>query len=108
MKELLPLVMTAAVLSAAPARTTLVGTISDDMCAVIGHAGMRMGPTDADCARACVAAHGAAYVLVVGKNVYTLSDPTRPEKFAGQKVKVTGTLEAKTRKIQVESIVASK
>jgi len=47
-------------------------------------------------------------VLFDGKEVYTLSDQRTPEKFAAQKVKVTGTLDAKTRTIQVESITAAK
>ena len=38
-----------------------------------GHAGMRMGPTDADCTRMCVLAHGADYVLVAADAVYVLS-----------------------------------
>src|SRR4029079_3845257 len=77
-------------LSAAPAppKSTLVGVITDDMCASSGHAAMRMGPTDAECTKACVAAHGASYVLLDGKQIYTLSDQKLPEKFAGQKVKV--------------------
>jgi hypothetical protein len=66
-----------------------------------------MGPTDAECTTACVVAHGAAYVLEDGKNVYTLSDQKTPEKFAAQKVRVIGTLDAKTRTIQVDSITAA-
>jgi hypothetical protein len=69
---------------------------------------MRMGPTDAECTLACVDVHGAAYVLLVGKDVYALSDQRTPEKFAGQKVKVVGALNAKTRTIQVDSIGAAK
>ena len=42
-----------------------------------------------------------------GKNVYALSDQQTPEKFAGQKVKVVGTLDAKTRTIHVDSIRAA-
>jgi hypothetical protein len=97
-----------AVLAAAPATQTFTGTITDNMCARGGHSQMRMGPTDAECTVACVAAHGATYVLFDGKDVYTLSDQRTPEKFAAQKVKVTGTLDAKTRTIQVESITAAK
>jgi len=67
-----------------------------------------MGSNDAECVRACVEAHGAEYVLFDGKEVYTLSDQTAPEKFAGQKVTVAGTLDAKTKKIQVESIQGAK
>ena len=47
--------------------------------------------------------HGAAYALNDGKNVYTLSDQQTPEKFAAQKVKVIGTLDVKTKTIQVDS-----
>ena len=94
---------------AAQSQQTFVGTITDDMCAnKDGHATMRMGPTDAECTKACVAAHGAEYVLADGTNVYTLSDQKTPEKFAGQRVRVAGTLDAKTKKIQVQSISAAK
>jgi hypothetical protein len=69
---------------------------------------MRMGANDAECTRACVTAHGASYVLVVGKSIYTLSDEKTPEKFAGQRVRVIGTLNEKTKAIQVDSISAAK
>ena len=49
----------------------------------------------------------ATYVLYDGKNVYTLSDQRTPEKFAAQKVRVIGTLDAKTKTIHVDSIVAA-
>ena len=57
--------------------------------------------------RACVSLHGAAYVLVDGKNVYVLSDQKTPGELAGQKVKVVGTLDAKTKAIRVESMTAA-
>ena len=69
---------------------------------------MKMGPTDAQCTIACVEAHGATYVLYDGKKAYELSDQKAPEKFAGKKVTVTGVLDTKTMKIQVESIAAAK
>jgi hypothetical protein len=69
---------------------------------------MRMGPTDAECTTACISSHGAAYALLVGKNVYTLSDQRAPEKFAGQKVRIRGTLDSKTGALKVESITAAK
>jgi hypothetical protein len=98
-------VLALASLSAAQGKQTFVGTITDDMCATKdGHATMRMGPTDAECTTACVAAHGAEYVLTDGTQVYTLSDQKTPEKFAGKKVRVTGTLDAKTKRIQVASM----
>jgi hypothetical protein len=47
-------------------------------------------------------------VLYDGKDIYTLSDQQAPEKFAGQRVTVVGTLDAKTRTIQVDSIAAAR
>ena len=108
MKHLISSLLVVAALSAAPGKQTFTGTITDNMCARGGHAQMRMGPTDAECTTACVSAHGATYVLYDGKEVYALSDQRTPEKFAGQKVRVTGTLDAKTKTIQVDSISAAK
>jgi len=78
------------------------------MCAQTGHAAMRMGPTDAECTVACVDAHGAAYVLVAGKHVYTLDNLQRPQQFAGQKVRVTGVVDAATNTLAVDSISPAK
>lgn len=94
-------------LSAGQSRQTFTGIITDDMCGG-DHAQMRMGPTDADCTKACVVAHGAAYVLQDGKEAYRLTDQKAPEAFAGQKVRISGTLDAKTKTIQVESIIAAR
>jgi hypothetical protein len=97
-------VLGAAVLTAAP----FTGVITDSMCATADHSQMRMGPTDAECTVACVQAHGATYVLYDGKHAYTLSDQQTPEKFAGKKVTVKGTLDAKTQTIHVDSLTAAK
>jgi hypothetical protein len=67
-----------------------------------------MGPTDAECTRLCVMVHDGAYVLYDGKDVYMLSDQQTPEKFAGEKVRVVGTLDAKTRTLHVDSMTAAK
>ena len=67
-----------------------------------------MGPTDAECTIACVGAHDAKYVLYDGKDVYTLSDQKTPEKFAATKSEGQGTLDAKTKTIQVDSMTAAK
>jgi hypothetical protein len=96
------------VTSLAQETQTFTGVIFDDMCAYTGHAAMKMGPTDADCTRACVEAHGAKFVLLDGKTVYGLSDQQTPEEFAGSKVTVIGILDAKTNTIQVKSISAAK
>ena len=108
MRPLVVSLLAVTALSAAQGQQTFVGTITDDMCEKGDHSRMRMGPTDAECTKACVLAHGAAYVLYDGKNVYRLSDQQTPEKFAAQKVTVTGTLDAKTKRIQVDSIAAAK
>ena len=108
MTHLIVSVLAAVALFAAQSKQTFTGTITDSMCANAGHASMRMGPTDAECARACAEEHGAAYVLYDGKAVYALSDQKAPEKLAGQKVRVIGTLDAKTKTIHVDSISATK
>jgi hypothetical protein len=108
MKGALP-VLLAATLVAAPRTQTFTGTITDEMCATpAGHAQMRMGPTDAECTLACVDAHGVRYVLYDGKTAYILSDQKTPATLAGRRVKVTGTLDAKTNTIQVASMSAVK
>ena len=89
-------------------RQTFTGTITDSMCSQGDHSRMKMGSNDAECTIACVNAHGASYVLYTGKESYTLSDQKTPEKFAGKKVTVTGTLDAKSKTIQVDSIAAAK
>ena len=96
------------VLAAAPGKQTFTGVITDSMCPDADHSQMRMGPTDTECTKACVSIHGAAYVLYDGKQTYELSDQTTPEKFAAKKVTVTGTLDAKTKTIKVDSIIAAK
>ncbi len=87
---------------------TFTGVVTDSMCARADHSHMQMGPTDAECTIACVQIHDASYVLFDGKTAYTLSDQKTPEKFAGKKVTVKGTLNAKTNTIQVDSITAAK
>ena len=108
MKSLILSLLALASLSAAQQPQTFTGTITDNMCARGSHAQMRMGPTDADCTKACVSAHDAKYVLYDGKEVYTLSDQKTPEKFAAQKVTVVGTLDVKTKTIRVDSMTAAK
>ena len=100
----IPIVILAAV--SALSAATYQGVISDDMCAA-DHSKMGVKP-DAACVRACVKGHGSKYVLVTNGKVYKLSDQATPEKFAGAKVKVNGTLYEKTGVLKVESIEALK
>ena len=81
---------------------TFVGNISDSMCGV-----KHMMPGgDKACTLECVKG-GSKYVLAdpASGKVYELSDQKKPEEFAGQKVKVTGTLKGKL--ITVTSIEAA-
>jgi hypothetical protein len=107
-KKWLFLGLGAVVALAAPPKQIIKGVITDSMCEKGDHSQMRMGPTDAECTKACVDVHGASYVLYDGKQAYTLSDQKTPEKFAGQRVTISGTLDAKTKTIQVDSIAPAK
>ncbi|MSV34738.1 MAG: hypothetical protein EXQ47_03970 [Bryobacterales bacterium] len=95
-------------LAAGQGKQSFTGVITDSMCATANHAQMRMGPTDPECVIACVRAHDAVYVLYTGKEAFDSSDQKIPEKFAGKKVTVTGTVDAKTKTIKVESMVEAK
>ena len=106
--RLLVLCLILATLEPVQAKRTFTGAITDSMCAAANHTQMKMGPTDAECTLACIDAHGALFVIYDGTNAYTLSDQKAPQKFAGKKVTVTGTLNTNTRTIQVESIAAAK
>lgn len=108
MRPLVLSLLTIAALATPPSKQVFTGVITDDMCGQADHSQMRMGPTDAECTVACVNVHGASYVLYDGKDVYTLSDQRTPEKFAAQRVTLTGALDAKTKTIQVDSITAAK
>ena len=99
------LIAAAAVLPAA----TWTGVVTDTMCGA-GHAMMKITP-DEKCVRECVKMGGGSrfkYGLLVGKDVYTLSDQKKADAFAAKKVKVTGTLDAKTKTIQVQSIASAR
>jgi hypothetical protein len=108
MKLFIWTILAGAVLAAAPGKQIFTGVITDSMCETGDHSRMRMGSNDAECTIACVEAHGAQYVLYDGKQSYTLSDQQKPQKFAGKKVTISGTLDAKTKTIQVDSITAAK
>ena len=94
--------------------TSFVGEISDSQCAMNVHSLHRShadmlatgaaGTTAADCTRYCVRERGGRYVLQTKHDVYKLSDQKMPEPFAGEKVKVFGTLDPQTNMIQVQDI----
>jgi len=102
MKTVIVLFGAAALLVSAPAKRTFTGIVTDKMCGA-DHTAMNVKP-DARCVRECVKA-GSQYALVEGGNVYLLGNTKAADAFAGQKVKVSGTLDAKTNTIQVDAIV---
>lgn len=108
MKRLIStMVLAAGLLAAAGKPQVYAGVITDSMCG----AKHSMGITpDAKCVRECVKMDPTKwkYALLVGKDLYILSDQQTPEKFAAQKVTVTGTLFEKTRIIKVDKIEAAK
>jgi len=103
-KRILSFAVLFAVLVSAQGRQRFTGVITDSMCATGDHSAMQMGPNDAECTKACIDSHDASYVLYDGKDTYLLSDQKAPEKFAGKKVVVTGTLDAAKKTIQVDMI----
>src|SRR6266568_3683873 len=93
----------AGAIAAAAASQTFTGVITDSMCGK-DHAMMKVTP-NSKCVMECVKG-GSKYALYDGKTAYVLSDQKTPEQFAGQKVKISGTLFEKTKILQVESITA--
>ncbi len=117
MKKLLMLVMTLALLSATafakPQTRTIVGNIADSQCG-LSHkkmqAAQNMGNDDKACTLKCVEM-GGKFVLAdrVHKVVYALDEESQAKarEFAGQKVKITGQVDAKTKTIHVTKIAAA-
>ncbi|MBM3770002.1 MAG: hypothetical protein FJW27_01690 [Acidimicrobiia bacterium] len=108
MKYLLTCLLASAAMFATQSRQTFSGTITDDECSTADHSRMRMGSTDTSCAIACAEVHGGQFVLFDGKEIYQLSDQDKSKEFAGKKVTVVGTLDSKTKTIQVNSVAAAK
>ena len=80
---------------------TFTGVVTDTMCGA-KHTMMKDQPDD-KCVKMCVKG-SSDYALFDGQNVFKLSDQSKPAKFAAQKVKVTGTLDQKSKVIKVTSI----
>lgn len=90
------------------------GEVSDSQCALNVHSLTRshqemlksknMGGTPISCSLYCIKNLGGEFVLVAGKNVYRLDNQDAVRDFVGQKSKITGSLDAKTKTIHVEKI----
>jgi uncharacterized protein YdeI (BOF family) len=96
--------------AAAQTNHTYTGEIMDSACARTGshESMMKTHPnmkTAKDCTLGCVKG-GSQYVLYdsASKIVYQLDDQNNPERFAGQKVTVTGNLDAASNTIRVSNI----
>lgn len=87
----------------AAGQQTFTGVITDSMCGR-NHAAMKVTP-DSKCVKECIK-HGSKYALFDGKTAYLLSDQKTPEQYAGQRVRITGTLYEKTKILKVDSIQA--
>ena len=84
--------------------TTYNGEIMDSYCAAMGNHG---GKPSKECTLSCVKS-GATFVLYnsADKSTYQLDDQKKPGQFAGQRVKVTGTLDKTTKTIHLTDIQA--
>jgi hypothetical protein len=90
------------------------GEIGDTQCAFNVHSMTRshtemlkskkMGGTPGACASYCVQYLGGDFVLSSKNEVYRLDNQEKVHLFAGQKVKITGTLEPKSKTIHVLGI----
>ena len=103
-KRIFGAVLLTALTAAAQNRQRYTGVITDSMCPTGDHSRMQMGPTDAECTKACIQEHDASYMLYDGKDAFMLDDQKAPEKFAGRKVVVTGTLDRAKMTIHVAGI----
>ena len=93
---------------------TFTGEIADSSCAYNVHSLSRShnemlkskawGKTPADCTRRCVRKFGASYVLVNGNDVYHLEQQNMADPYAGQKVKIIGTLSEQEQTIHIDKI----
>jgi hypothetical protein len=82
---------------------TFTGVITDTMCGSKPHSNMMKDKTDAECVRLC-ARGPQGYALSDGTTVMKLSDQKAPAKYAGQKVRVTGVYDEKSKTLKVASI----
>jgi len=112
------LVLAAILLAGAEEKArTFTGEIADSQCSLNVHSLTRshtemmknknMGGTPANCTTYCVKYLGGDYVLANGDQVYHLDDQEKAPTFAGLKVKITGTLNPKTKTIHVVDIKAA-
>lgn len=92
---------------------TYSGEIMDSQCASLGGHESMMNKEDRNTPKACTLAcmkFGGMFVLydATAKKIYQLDDQKKPERFAGEKVTVTGTYDDSKQAIHVTNIEAAK
>jgi hypothetical protein len=96
----------------ATADATFTGEISDGQCAANGSHDAVMKKANVNspvnCARGCTKKHGLVLVDGSSKTIYKLDDVEKALAFAGQKVKITGTLDKSANTIHIASIAPAK
>ena len=98
------------------ASRTFTGEIGDSQCALNVHSLTRshqemlksksMGGDAAECTLYCTRYLGGNFVLVIKDDVYHVDDQIKAHAFAGKRVKITGTLDAKTNTVHILKIEA--
>lgn len=93
---------------------TFRGEIADTQCSMNVHSLTRshkemlksksMGGTSRSCTMYCIQYLGGDFVLSSEKDVYRLDDQEMPKKFAGQEVKLSGSLSEDGKTIHVVDI----
>ena len=91
------------------------GEVSDSQCALNVHSLTRsheemlksksMGGTSRSCSQYCIEHLGGELVLSSGATVFRLDNQSAARQYIGEKAKVVGTLDPKTKTIHVVSIV---
>ncbi len=94
--------------------TTFTGVIGDTQCAMNVHSLDKshkemlkvkgVGKTAADCTLYCIRNRGGRFVIQIKDKVYHLDSPGLVEPYAGQKVRIFGTLDTETETIEVHRI----
>jgi hypothetical protein len=93
---------------------TFIGEIGDTQCAMNVHSMDKshkemlkvkgVGKTAADCTLYCIKNRGGRFVIQVKDKVFRLDRPELVEPYAGQKVRLIGTLDARAGTIEVHRI----
>ena len=103
MRKSIRLLFAGGLIAGAADQQSFTGVITDSMREK-DHAMMKVTP-DSKCVLECARSR-SKYALFDGKTTYLLSDQKAPEQFAGQRVRITGTLYEKTKILKVDSISA--